>query len=90
MNVWTVHLKEKVAVFGRCHDRGSIVNQFDILSLFFFRKLLVFPAKRREHKAVYIWRDVRLHFVTPEMSMELVSDVSSVPDVPELLNVTYI
>lgn len=90
MNVWTVRLKEKVAVFGRCHDRGSIVNQFDILSLFFFRKLLVFPAKRREHKAVYIWRDVRLHFVTPEMSMELVSDVSSVPDVPELLNVTYI
>lgn len=89
MNVWTVHLKEKVAVFGRCLDGSSTVNQFDILSLF-FRKLLVFPAKRREHKAVYIWRDVRLHFVTPEMSMELVSDVSSVPDVPELLNVTYI
>lgn len=54
------------------------------------RKLLVFPAKRREHMAVYIWRDVLLHFVTPEMSMELVSDVPSVPDVPELLNVTYI
>lgn len=33
---WAVRLKEKVAVFGRCHDRGSIVNQFDILSLFFF------------------------------------------------------